>query len=176
MNNTRIMHEPQPRTELSKDLPYARFVQFDKRPAVFPEEMSKVPKLTQLGLDIERLVFFPTVDVPEDVGMSVGTRGLREQLENLNFFAKTLSGSFDKQYSPRKVHWRLGMENGHIENRKISSQYSDQDPRQDRQEPKKSKKPNTKMHSSHVHLSLCLYHDRNRPQTVSHSTPHPFPD
>lgn len=50
--------------------------------------MRKVAKLTKLCLDIERLVFFPAVDVPEDVRVTVWARGIGEELEDINFFAE----------------------------------------------------------------------------------------
>ena len=43
-----------------------------ERATILPEEVREVPELAQLGLNVERLVFLPAVDVTEDVGVSAG--------------------------------------------------------------------------------------------------------
>ena len=110
MNDASIMHEVealradvsdvqdgQPkdsayRTELGKNLPNAGLVQLWIVASVFPEEVREVAQGTKLGLDKQRLVFFPAVDIAQHIGMTATkTRRMRrigQVLQDIHFLTK----------------------------------------------------------------------------------------
>ncbi|SRR6266404_4892354 len=56
--------------QIGHNLPDSCFVQVGKRSSVFPKELSKIPELAELRLNIQSVVLFPTVDVRKNIWMS----------------------------------------------------------------------------------------------------------
>ena len=76
-------------TQVSKYFPYPGFVQSGKRLAILPQETCKVSQLTELGTYEQCLVFFPTIDVHQHVGVTTfHDRSAREMLQHIHLFAQ----------------------------------------------------------------------------------------
>ncbi len=80
--------------QVSDNLPHPRFIQPGESTSVFPEEVSQVPKLAQLRLDVQCLVLFPAVDVRQHVRVSCAWSKrhrvcIRQMLENLDLLPQS---------------------------------------------------------------------------------------
>jgi hypothetical protein len=82
--------------QVSDNLPHPRFVQPGESASILPEEMSQVPKLAQLRLDVQCLILFPAVDVRQHVRVSGAWSKchrmcIRQMSENLDLLAQSKS-------------------------------------------------------------------------------------
>lgn len=95
--------------EIRKDLPNPFFIQFGETLSILPQKVRKVTQLAQLGLDEQRLIFLPTINVTKYVRVAsqscrMGLRAsldlspiplsagdLRKMLKDLDFLSKSKS-------------------------------------------------------------------------------------
>ena len=57
-------------TEINDDLPYPAFIQSRICAAELPQELREVPGLTQLCLNVQRLVLLPTINIRKNIRMA----------------------------------------------------------------------------------------------------------
>jgi len=84
--------------QISDNLPHPCFIQPGESASELPEEVSQVPKLAQLRLDVQRLVLFPAVEVRQHVRVSGAWSKchrmcIRQVLENLDLFTQPKSSN-----------------------------------------------------------------------------------
>lgn len=82
--------------QVCDNLPYPRFIQPGESASILPEEMSQVPKLAQLRLDVQCLILFPAVDVRQHIRVSGAWSKchrvcIRQMLEDLDLLAQPKS-------------------------------------------------------------------------------------